>query len=130
LVLELSSQLNRSLGCMRAWVVVCHWKVFNFCQKNCIMKGLQFWSTKIALWRVCNFGPQRLHYEGFVVLVHKNCKKVCNFCQKNCTWVIIFIVEFVDVGLKVSNHVKFSVCFYLFFYSYFGCVYAWKDYYF
>ena len=45
------------LGVWGAWVVVCHWKVCNFCQKNCTMKGLQFWSTKIALWRVCSFGP-------------------------------------------------------------------------
>jgi len=49
--------------------------------KNCTMRGLQFWSIK-------------------------NCKKVCNFCQKNCTWVIILIVEFVDVGFEVPNYVR------------------------
>jgi len=48
LVLELSPQLNRSLRCMRGL-------------GSCVsLEGLQF-------------SPEKLHYEGFVILVHKNC---------------------------------------------------------
>jgi len=80
LVLELSPQLNRSLRCMR---------------------GL---GSCVSL-EVLQFLPEKLHYEGFTILVHKNCTmkglqfwsikncmKVCNFCQKNCTWVIIYFL--------------------------------------
>jgi len=69
LVLELSPQLNRSLGCMRGlgscvWLEglqflpeKLHYEGFAILvHKNCTMKGLQFWSTKIVLWRVCSFG--------------------------------------------------------------------------
>ena len=46
LVLELSPQLNRSLGCMRGL-------------GSCVsLEGLQFL-------------PEKLHYEGFAILVHK-----------------------------------------------------------
>jgi len=46
LILELSPQLNRSLGCMRG---------LGSCMS---LKDLQFL-------------PEKLHYEGFVILVHK-----------------------------------------------------------
>ena len=81
LVLELSPQLNRSLGCMRGLGI-------------CVsLEGLQL-------------SPEKLQYEGFSILVQKNCtvkdlqfwsikncKKVCNFFPKNCIWVIILLVE-------------------------------------
>jgi len=57
LILELSPQLNRSLGCMRGLGSYVLLEGLQFLPKNCTMKGLQFWSTKIVLWRVCSFCP-------------------------------------------------------------------------
>ena len=80
------------------------------------MGRFAIFARKIKLGRVCNFGPQKLHYEGFAVLVHKKLYEGLQFLPKKLhlgdnisCWV------FVDVGLEVSNHIKFSVCFYLFF---------------
>ena len=98
---------------------MCHGKVCNFARKNVLGRVCNFGPQKIALWRVCNFGPQKVHYEGFAVLVHKKLYEGLQFLPKKLhlgdntsCWV------FVDVGLEVSNHVKFPVCFYLFLCSY------------
>jgi len=94
LVLELSRQLNRSLGCMRGFGSCVSWE------------GLQFLPEKLHYEGFAILVHKKLYYEGFSILVHKNCTikglqfwsikncmKVCNFCQKNCTWVIILLVE-------------------------------------
>ena len=67
---------------------------------------MQFWSTKIAVWKVCSFGSLKL-YEGLQFLP----KKLHLGDNTSC-------LVFVDVGLEVLNHIKFPICFYLFFCSY------------
>jgi len=54
------------LGCMgdfgKAWIVICHWKVCNFCQKNYTIKGLQFWSIKNFCWVFVDVGLRCLNF--------------------------------------------------------------------
>ena len=82
-----------------------------FVRKIALWRVCNFGPQKIVLWRVCNFGPQKLHYEGFAVLVHKKLYEGLQFLREklhlgdnNSCWV------FVDVGIEVTDHVKFPVC--------------------
>jgi len=59
LVLELSPQLNRSLGCMRSL-------------GSCVsLKGLQILLEKLHCEGFTILVHKKLHFEGFAILVHK-----------------------------------------------------------
>ena len=100
LVLELSPQLNRSLGCMRSL-------------GSCVsLKGLQILLEKLHCEGFTILVHKKLHFEGFAILVHKKLYEgfqflleKLHFGDNTSCWV------FVDVGIEVSNHVKFPVCF-------------------
>jgi len=86
---------------------------------SCVsLEGLQFLPKKKLYYEgFAVLGPRKLHYEEFTVLIHKKM-----FLSDNTScWV------FMDVWPWGVEHVKFPMCFYLYFTALIcECAFAWR----